>query len=169
MKDLKEDIKNITDSDEDLVIKENVSAEISPPVEEVVEINNITQQDEEKISRDQEEHEKVEVPFERQEKIEKSEASSLPTNSRQPNIHEIFWNDKSLVSTFSNFKKLECSNETISMIRGASSCSKDTLLYIDQQNSGLLNDDDEDILGSSRALWVNYIFLPKMWLQQYLI
>lgn len=143
------------------MIKENVSAEISPPVE-VVEINILNQQDEEKISRDQEEHEKVEVPVvERQEKIEKSEASSLPTNSRQPNIHEIFWNDKSLVSTFNNFKKLECSNETISMIRGASSCSKDTLLYIDQQNAGLLNDDDEDILGSSRALWVNNIFLEK--------
>lgn len=44
-------------------------------------------------------------------------------------------------------------NDTISMIRGVSSCSKDTLLYIDQQNHRALIEEETSYMGN-RSLWV---------------
>lgn len=52
------------------------------------------------------------------------------------------------MSTSSTMRQKE---ETIAMIRGSNSCSKDTLLFIDQQNHGLM---DDDYL-SNRSLWVS--------------
>ncbi|CAO1308484.1 unnamed protein product [Diamesa hyperborea] len=49
-----------------------------------------------------------------------------------------------------NYMLKEC--DTISRIRGVSSCSKDTLLFIDQPS--LLNGDEDGLLENSRAHWV---------------
>lgn len=50
-----------------------------------------------------------------------------------------------------NYMLKEC--DTISRIRGVSSCSKDTLLFIDQPS--LLNGDEDGLLENSRAHWVS--------------
>lgn len=47
-------------------------------------------------------------------------------------------------------------NDTISMIRGVSSCSKDTLLYIDQQNHRSLIEEETSYMGN-RTLWVKLL------------
>lgn len=46
-------------------------------------------------------------------------------------------------------------NDTIAMLRGVSSCSKDTLFYIDQQSHRSLMDDDENDYMANRSLWVS--------------
>lgn len=48
-------------------------------------------------------------------------------------------------------------NETIAMLRGVSSCSKDTLFYIDQQSHRSLLDDDESDYMNNRSHWVSSI------------
>lgn len=46
-------------------------------------------------------------------------------------------------------------NDTIAMLRGVSSCSKDTLFYIDQQNHRSLMDEDDNDYMNNRSLWVS--------------
>lgn len=46
-------------------------------------------------------------------------------------------------------------SETISMIRGANSCSKDTLMFIDQPGGHCLLDDDRSHYGN-KSLWVSW-------------
>lgn len=58
---------------------------------------------------------------------------------------------RELRHSMSNSSTMRQKEETIAMIRGSNSCSKDTLLFIDQQNHGLL---DDDYLGN-RSLWVS--------------
>lgn len=58
---------------------------------------------------------------------------------------------RELRHSMSNSSTMRQQEETIAMIRGSSSCSKDTLLFIDQQNHSLI---DDDYLGN-RALWVS--------------
>jgi hypothetical protein len=92
---------------------------------------------------------------------------------KKSTIHDILWNRQELTKDFATMNGLtngsNCWNNnnnssrdscetaaTISMIRGANSCSKDTLLYIDQQHNGLsISDDEDDLLENSRALWVS--------------
>lgn len=57
---------------------------------------------------------------------------------------------QSRLSTSSYRTTKDC--DTISMIRGSSSCSKDTLLYIDQQTQSLI--DEDDVLIGNRSHWV---------------
>lgn len=58
----------------------------------------------------------------------------------------------SMSTTITAMRQQQKENETIAMIRGASSCSKDTVLFMDQQNSYI--DDDNSYLGN-RSLWVS--------------
>lgn len=46
-------------------------------------------------------------------------------------------------------------NDTITMLRGVSSCSKDTLFYIDQQSHCSLMDGDDNDYMNNRSLWVS--------------
>lgn len=57
---------------------------------------------------------------------------------------------QSRLSTSSYRTTKDC--DTISMIRGGNSCSKDTLLYIDQQTQSLI--DEDDVLIGNRSHWV---------------
>ncbi len=59
---------------------------------------------------------------------------------------------RELRHSMSNSSTMRQKEETIAMIRGSNSCSKDTLLFIDQQNHSLI---DDDYLGN-RSLWVSY-------------
>lgn len=45
-------------------------------------------------------------------------------------------------------------NDTFAMLRGVSSCSKDTLFYIDHQNHRSLMDNEDNDYMSNRSLWV---------------
>ncbi|CAD7077202.1 unnamed protein product [Hermetia illucens] len=66
-------------------------------------------------------------------------------------------------STSSNYKLKEC-DAISSMLRNtaaASSCSKDTLLYIDQQGHSLIDEDDSSYLGS-RSLWISPVTPHKL-------
>lgn len=58
---------------------------------------------------------------------------------------------RELRHSMSNSSTMRQKEETMAMIRGSSSCSKDTLLFIDQQNHGLMDDD----YMSNRSLWVS--------------
>lgn len=58
---------------------------------------------------------------------------------------------RELRHSMSNSSTMRQKEETIAMIRGSNSCSKDTLLFIDQQNHSLM---DDDYLGN-RSLWVS--------------
>lgn len=53
-----------------------------------------------------------------------------------------------------NYILKEC--DAISMIRGVSSCSKDTLMFIDQPGHGLLDSEENGLLDSNRSLWVSF-------------
>lgn len=64
--------------------------------------------------------------------------------------------------------------DTMQMIRGANSCSKDTLLFIDQSHQNLSHnylattaddDSDDDLLEGQRSLWVSYLFAPRQLLE----
>lgn len=55
---------------------------------------------------------------------------------------------RELRHSMSNSSTMRQKEETIAMIRGSNSCSKDTLLFIDQQNHSLMDDD-------YRSLWVS--------------
>ncbi|CAO1355058.1 unnamed protein product [Diamesa serratosioi] len=57
-----------------------------------------------------------------------------------------------------NYMLKEC--DTISRIRGVSSCSKDTLLFIDQPS--LLNGDEDGMLENSRAHWISPVTPHKL-------
>lgn len=46
-------------------------------------------------------------------------------------------------------------NDTFAMLRGVSSCSKDTLFYIDQQNHRSLMDNEDNDYMNNRSLWVS--------------
>lgn len=52
-----------------------------------------------------------------------------------------------------NYMLKDC--DAISMIRGVNSCSKDTLLFIDQPGHGLLDSEENGLLDSNRSLWVS--------------
>lgn len=58
---------------------------------------------------------------------------------------------RELRHSMSNSSTMRQKEETIAMIRGSNSCSKDTLLFIDQQNHSLMEDD----YLSNRSLWVS--------------
>lgn len=62
---------------------------------------------------------------------------------------------RELRHSMSNSSTMRQKEETIAMIRGSNSCSKDTLLFIDQQNHSLM---DDDYLGN-RSLWVSAFFI----------
>ncbi|XP_030380854.1 uncharacterized protein LOC115628778 isoform X2 [Scaptodrosophila lebanonensis] len=70
-------------------------------------------------------------------------------------------------STSSNYKLRECSETLCSLLRNsANTCSKDTLLFIDQQShhhrgaAGLLEDDDDTYMG--RSLWISPVTPHKL-------
>ncbi|XP_068145949.1 ubiquitin carboxyl-terminal hydrolase 43 isoform X1 [Drosophila tropicalis] len=68
-------------------------------------------------------------------------------------------------STSSNYKLRECSETLSSLLRNsANTCSKDTLLFIDQQShhhtSGLIEDDDDTYMG--RSLWISPVTPHKL-------
>ncbi|XP_035792131.1 ubiquitin carboxyl-terminal hydrolase 31-like isoform X1 [Anopheles albimanus] len=75
-------------------------------------------------------------------------------------------------SSFATYKSVIDTGDAVSLIRGANTCSKDTLLYIDQQGHGLVDrvvldddDDPDDLLpggGSSRALWISPVTPHKL-------
>ncbi|ETN67934.1 ubiquitin carboxyl-terminal hydrolase 43 [Anopheles darlingi] len=75
-------------------------------------------------------------------------------------------------SSFATYKSVIESGDAVSLIRGANTCSKDTLLYIDQQGHGLVDrvvlddeDDPGDLLqggGGSRALWISPVTPHKL-------
>ncbi|XP_032590102.1 uncharacterized protein LOC6559677 isoform X2 [Drosophila grimshawi] len=68
-------------------------------------------------------------------------------------------------STSSNYKLRECSETLSSLLRNsANTCSKDTLLFIDQQShhhtNGLIEDDDDSYMG--RSLWISPVTPHKL-------
>ncbi|XP_037044263.1 ubiquitin carboxyl-terminal hydrolase 31 [Bradysia coprophila] len=65
---------------------------------------------------------------------------------------------RELRHSMSNSSTMRQKEETIAMIRGSNSCSKDTLLFIDQQNHGLI---DDDYLGN-RSLWISPVTPHKL-------
>uniref|UniRef100_A0A2M4A732 ubiquitinyl hydrolase 1 n=1 Tax=Anopheles triannulatus TaxID=58253 RepID=A0A2M4A732_9DIPT len=75
-------------------------------------------------------------------------------------------------SSFATYKSVIDTGDAVSLIRGANTCSKDTLLYIDQQGHGLVDrvvldddDDPDDLLpggGGSRALWISPVTPHKL-------
>uniref|UniRef100_A0A182P3M8 Tafazzin n=1 Tax=Anopheles epiroticus TaxID=199890 RepID=A0A182P3M8_9DIPT len=91
---------------------------------------------------------------------------SLPSSQQ---FQDILWreNMSELMhhrpSSFATYKSVLDAGDAVSLIRGANTCSKDTLLFIDQQNHGLVDrvvldddDDPDDMLppgSGSRALW----------------
>lgn len=64
---------------------------------------------------------------------------------------------RELRHSMSNSSTMRKKEETIAMIRGSNSCSKDTLLFIDQQSHSLM---DDDYL-SNRSLWVSNFIIPS--------
>lgn len=88
---------------------------------------------------------------------------SLPT--AHSHFPELLWSHHHHHHRPSSFTAYKSGYETdaVSMIRGANTCSKDTLLFIDQQShaAGLDRvmmddeDDSDDMMSSSRALWVS--------------
>ncbi|XP_034652799.1 ubiquitin carboxyl-terminal hydrolase 43 isoform X1 [Drosophila subobscura] len=68
-------------------------------------------------------------------------------------------------STSSNYKLRECTETLSSLLRNSTNtCSKDTLLFIDQQShhhtSGLIEDDDDSYMG--RSLWISPVTPHKL-------
>ncbi|XP_053663016.1 ubiquitin carboxyl-terminal hydrolase 31 [Anopheles marshallii] len=99
---------------------------------------------------------------------------SLPSSQQ---FQDILWreNMSELIhhrpSSFTAYKSVLDAGDAVSLIRGANTCSKDTLLFIDQQNHGLdravLDDDDDpdDLLppgSGSRALWISPVTPHKL-------
>ncbi|XP_050073517.1 ubiquitin carboxyl-terminal hydrolase 43 [Anopheles maculipalpis] len=99
---------------------------------------------------------------------------SLPSSQQ---FQDILWreNMSELMhhrpSSFTTYKSVLEAGDAVSLIRGANTCSKDTLLFIDQQNHGLdrvvLDDDDDpnDLLppgSGSRALWISPVTPHKL-------
>ncbi|XP_052895389.1 ubiquitin carboxyl-terminal hydrolase 31 [Anopheles moucheti] len=98
---------------------------------------------------------------------------SLPSSQQ---FQDILWreNMSELIhhrpSSFTAYKSVLDAGDAVSLIRGANTCSKDTLLFIDQQNHGLdravLDDDDDpdDLLPGSggRALWISPVTPHKL-------
>ncbi|KFB42476.1 AGAP007600-PA-like protein [Anopheles sinensis] len=99
---------------------------------------------------------------------------SLPSSQRyqdilwRENVSEIIHHRP---SSFATYKSVIDANDAVSLIRGANTCSKDTLLFIDQQGHGLdrvmLDDDDDDpdelLPGSgSRTLWISPVTPHKL-------
>ncbi|XP_053672097.1 ubiquitin carboxyl-terminal hydrolase 31 [Anopheles nili] len=99
---------------------------------------------------------------------------SLPSSQQ---FQDILWreNMSELMhhrpSSFATYKGVLDAGDAVSLIRGANTCSKDTLLFIDQQGHGLdrvvLDDDDEsgDLLppgSGSRALWISPVTPHKL-------
>uniref|UniRef100_A0A182NHI6 Tafazzin n=1 Tax=Anopheles dirus TaxID=7168 RepID=A0A182NHI6_9DIPT len=92
---------------------------------------------------------------------------SLPSSQQ---FQDILWreNMSELMhhrpSSFATYKSVIDAGDAVSLIRGANTCSKDTLLFIDQQGHGLVDrvvldddDDPDDLLppgSGSRALWM---------------
>lgn len=136
------------------------------PVYEVIE--TIVPKVEEKITKIEPEMNKVEIP---ETKIHQSTIQYSSTAADQSLTEQLqFEEDLSckfteIVTNRANYR-VDCSAETVSMIRGSSgsgngssgivggSCSKDTILFIDQQGHSLI--DDEDSLLSNRSLWVGF-------------
>ncbi|XP_058125776.1 ubiquitin carboxyl-terminal hydrolase 43 [Anopheles ziemanni] len=99
---------------------------------------------------------------------------SLPSSQQ---YQDILWreNVSELIhhrpSSFATYKNVIDANDAVSLIRGANTCSKDTLLFIDQQGHGLdrvmLDDGDDDpdelLPGSgSRTLWISPVTPHKL-------
>uniref|UniRef100_A0A182QQM7 ubiquitinyl hydrolase 1 n=1 Tax=Anopheles farauti TaxID=69004 RepID=A0A182QQM7_9DIPT len=99
---------------------------------------------------------------------------SLPSSQQ---FQDILWreNMSELMhhrpSSFATYKSVIDAGDAVSLIRGANTCSKDTLLFIDQQGHGLdrvvLDDDDDpnDLLppgSGSRALWISPVTPHKL-------
>ncbi|XP_001361226.4 ubiquitin carboxyl-terminal hydrolase 43 isoform X1 [Drosophila pseudoobscura] len=68
-------------------------------------------------------------------------------------------------STSSNYKLRECTETLSSLLRNSTNtCSKDTLLFIDQQShhhtAGLIEDDDDSYMG--RSLWISPVTPHKL-------
>lgn len=112
--------------------------------------------------------------------FESSSRFSLPTTHSQ--LQDILWRENTTMSDFisshhhhhhhrpSSFTYKSYESDAVSMIRGANTCSKDTLLFIDQQShaAGLdrvvLDDDDDtdDLMSSTRALWISPVTPHKL-------
>ncbi|XP_029726360.2 ubiquitin carboxyl-terminal hydrolase 31 [Aedes albopictus] len=105
---------------------------------------------------------------------------SLPTQQSRSHSHfpEILWghhhHNHHRPSSFTAYKSSFEPQDAVSMIRGANTCSKDTLLFIDQQSHAagldriMLGDDDDDdddsddMMGNSRALWISPVTPHKL-------
>ena len=73
--------------------------------------------------------------------------SEMFSNSLRGRDHEL----NNIRHSMSAMRQKE--NDTIAMIRGASSCSKDTVMFIDQPSNSYI-EDDNSYLGN-RSLWVS--------------
>lgn len=62
-------------------------------------------------------------------------------------------------SASSDKVKFVTANDTLAMVRGVSSCSKDTLIYIDQQTHHRSIMDEEANFIANQPLWVNFVEL----------
>ncbi|XP_062553062.1 ubiquitin carboxyl-terminal hydrolase 31 isoform X2 [Armigeres subalbatus] len=95
---------------------------------------------------------------------------SLPTS--RSHFPEFLWSHHHHHHRPSSFTAYKSGYEpdAVSMIRGANTCSKDTLLFIDQQShaTGLDRvmmddeDDSDDMMSSSRALWISPVTPHKL-------
>ncbi|XP_055627352.1 ubiquitin carboxyl-terminal hydrolase 31 isoform X2 [Toxorhynchites rutilus septentrionalis] len=102
---------------------------------------------------------------------------SLPTS--HSHFQDILWRENATMSEFisnhhhhrpSSFTFKSFESDAVSLIRGANTCSKDTLLFIDQQShaAGLdrvvLDDDDDrnDLIGANRSLWISPVTPHKL-------
>lgn len=94
---------------------------------------------------------------------------SLPTS--HSHFPEILWghHHHHRPSSFTAYKS-SYEPDAVSMMRGANTCSKDTLLFIDQQShaAGLDRvmmddeDDSDDMMSNSRALWISPVTPHKL-------
>ncbi|XP_049293795.1 ubiquitin carboxyl-terminal hydrolase 31 [Anopheles funestus] len=99
---------------------------------------------------------------------------SLPSSQQ---FQDILWREnmselmQHRPSSFTTYKSVLDTGDAVSLIRGANTCSKDTLLFIDQQNHGLDravldgDDDPDDLLppgSGSRALWISPVTPHKL-------
>lgn len=162
------DIERVATPVEQITIANENTEPISLPIE--LEATKLPIADEETISslnetkivlRNQmfklEEHLSTSVPIQRSRwPIENNTPPML--NRGSLNFSEMFSNnirrehDFNVRHSMSTTMAMRQENDTIAMIRGASSCSKDTVLFIDQPGHGYM-DDDNSYMGS-RSLWV---------------
>ncbi|XP_055607161.1 ubiquitin carboxyl-terminal hydrolase 31 [Uranotaenia lowii] len=161
-------IPSITEAHSTTNVSEESSSKISPTTSE-------EPAQKETHNRPVEETDHFELCEEPKSSSVSSSRFSLPTS--HSHFQDILWRDgaASAVSELLHHRpssftyKPTYESDAVSMIRGANTCSKDTLLFIDQQSHAtgldrvvLDDDDDEDLIGSGRALWISPVTPHKL-------